>query len=215
MPSTESCSGEWRLTNYEGKVYTSLDFVTWTVANGSAALFPTAECPSFFPIPARCTGNGCDATPAGAVKAGSEMLTGCGGGANRGDIAFVPMFCTLPLFYRRRSQLCPQAVLRRPGLGACVWGSVSSGGQDVWGSMSIGGQDWVCVGGWRLTHISALTAPPCYCSTPLVCMPTLLLTRPAPGTRLQASPCSSHSMQRRRTARRSSSEPVSCPSYTC
>lgn len=66
-PSTawQTATGEWRMTNYEGKVYTSTDFVSWFVANNSAALFPTAECPSFFPLPARCTGNGCDATPAG------------------------------------------------------------------------------------------------------------------------------------------------------
>ena len=66
-PSTawQTAAGEWRLTNYEGKVYTSTDFVVWTEANGTAALFPTAECPSFFPIPARCSGNGCDAAPPG------------------------------------------------------------------------------------------------------------------------------------------------------
>ena len=73
-PSPSPSSGEWRLTDYEGKVYTSTDFVNWGAANASAALFPTAECPSFFPVPASCTGNGCNATPAGENAACSVAV---------------------------------------------------------------------------------------------------------------------------------------------
>ncbi len=60
-PSTawRTAAGEWRFTNYEGKVYSSMDFKAWSVAGGGAALFPTAECPDFFPLPAPCAGNGC------------------------------------------------------------------------------------------------------------------------------------------------------------
>ena len=62
-PSTawQTAAGEWRLTNYEGKVYSSLDFVAWNVSSGGAAIFPVAECPDFFPVPAACQGAGCAA----------------------------------------------------------------------------------------------------------------------------------------------------------
>ena len=69
-PSTawQTASGEWRLTTYEGKVYSSKDFVNWGVASGGQAIFPVAECPDFFPVPAKCKGNGCDLpAPSGAV----------------------------------------------------------------------------------------------------------------------------------------------------
>ena len=58
-PSTawQTASGEWRMTNYEGKVWTSPDFVKWSVA--SAVLFAQAECPDFHPLPGLCAGNGC------------------------------------------------------------------------------------------------------------------------------------------------------------
>ena len=60
----QTAAGEWRLTNFEGKIYSSPDFVTWAAADGGAALFSEAECPDFFPLPAACVGdNGCDATP--------------------------------------------------------------------------------------------------------------------------------------------------------
>ena len=60
-PSTawRTSSGEWRMTNYEGKVWTSSDFVKWTVADGGSALFSVAECPDFFLLPSLCMGNGC------------------------------------------------------------------------------------------------------------------------------------------------------------
>jgi sucrose-6-phosphate hydrolase SacC (GH32 family) len=48
---TANGGAEWRFTNYEGKVYTSPDFTNWSQAEGGA-LFPTAECPDFFPVPA-------------------------------------------------------------------------------------------------------------------------------------------------------------------
>lgn len=59
-PSTawRTAQGEYRFTNYEGKIYSSMDFVHWNEANGGP-LFPTAECPDFFPLPPLCTGNGC------------------------------------------------------------------------------------------------------------------------------------------------------------
>ncbi len=60
-PSTawQTASGEWRFTNYEGKVFTSPDFQTWSVADNGAALWPTAECPDFFALPPLCSTNGC------------------------------------------------------------------------------------------------------------------------------------------------------------
>ena len=60
-PSTawQTPTGEWRLTNYEGKIFSSRDFKTWARAADGATPFPIAECPDFFPVPARCTGNGC------------------------------------------------------------------------------------------------------------------------------------------------------------
>ena len=65
-PSTawQTKAGEWRLTNYEGKVFRSDDFITWSRAADAATPFPVAECPDFFPVPAACTGNGCDEPPA-------------------------------------------------------------------------------------------------------------------------------------------------------
>ena len=45
----QTAAGEWRLTNFEGKIYSSMDFVTWAAASGGAALFAEAECPDFFP----------------------------------------------------------------------------------------------------------------------------------------------------------------------
>jgi sucrose-6-phosphate hydrolase SacC (GH32 family) len=63
-PSTawQTAAGEWRLTNYEGKIYSSKDFVTWYTAGNGAVIFPVAECPDFFPIPSPCTGNGCQSS---------------------------------------------------------------------------------------------------------------------------------------------------------
>jgi hypothetical protein len=69
-PSTawQTAAGEWRLTNYEGKIFSSLDFVTWAEADGGAQLWVDAECPDFFPRPRNCDGNGCDGPlPPGAV----------------------------------------------------------------------------------------------------------------------------------------------------
>ena len=65
-PSTawQTPSGEWRLTNYEGKIFSSTDFVHWSRPADGLTPFPVAECPDFFPVPARCTGNGCDAPAA-------------------------------------------------------------------------------------------------------------------------------------------------------
>jgi len=67
-PSTawKTSEGEYRFTNYEGKIYSSMDFITWYEANGGA-LFPTAECPDFFTLPAYCTGNGCSVTNSNQV----------------------------------------------------------------------------------------------------------------------------------------------------
>ncbi len=44
-PSTawQTAAGEWRLTNYEGKIYGSDDFQTWWTADAGAAIFPVAE----------------------------------------------------------------------------------------------------------------------------------------------------------------------------
>jgi beta-fructofuranosidase len=63
-PSTawQTAAGEWRLTNYEGKVYSSSDFITWSAASNGAVIFPVAECPDFFSLPAPCTGNGCSSS---------------------------------------------------------------------------------------------------------------------------------------------------------
>lgn len=60
-PSTawRTSTGEWRFTNYEGKVYFSEDFVSWNVASNGVPLWPEAECPDFFPLPPFCQGNGC------------------------------------------------------------------------------------------------------------------------------------------------------------
>jgi len=60
-PSTawQTPSGEWRLTNYEGKIFSSRDFKTWARAADGATPFVVAECPDFFPVPPPCTGNGC------------------------------------------------------------------------------------------------------------------------------------------------------------
>ena len=69
-PSTawQTAAGEWRFTNYEGKVYSSLDFVSWSVAGGGEALFATAECPDFFPLPAfACAEPACTTPPPGTV----------------------------------------------------------------------------------------------------------------------------------------------------
>ena len=58
----QTASGEWRFTNFEGKVFSSIDnFRTWSTAGDGSAIFPSAECPDFFPLPPRCHGNGCDA----------------------------------------------------------------------------------------------------------------------------------------------------------
>eukprot|EP00697_Spironema_sp_BW2_P014491 gnl/Spiro4/4935_TR2459_c0_g1_i1.p1 gnl/Spiro4/4935_TR2459_c0_g1~~gnl/Spiro4/4935_TR2459_c0_g1_i1.p1 ORF type:complete len:556 (-),score=201.80 gnl/Spiro4/4935_TR2459_c0_g1_i1:17-1645(-) len=64
-PSTawQTARGEWRLTNYEGKVYYSSDFVKWDVASAGAALWAEAECPDFFPLPAACRGCTKEAAP--------------------------------------------------------------------------------------------------------------------------------------------------------
>ena len=59
----QTASGEWRMTNYEGVVFSSPDFVHWARAADSRVVFEVAECPDFFPLPARCTGNGCDLPP--------------------------------------------------------------------------------------------------------------------------------------------------------
>jgi sucrose-6-phosphate hydrolase SacC (GH32 family) len=67
-PSTawQTASGEWRMTNYEGVIFSSPDFVHWARASG-AAPFAQAECPDFFPMPAPCQGNGCSLpSPPGA-----------------------------------------------------------------------------------------------------------------------------------------------------
>jgi hypothetical protein len=64
-PSTawQTANGEWRFTGFEGKVFSSLDgFRTWATAANGSAIFPSAECPDFFPLPPRCVGGGgCDA----------------------------------------------------------------------------------------------------------------------------------------------------------
>ena len=64
-PSTawQTPSGEWRLTNYEGVIFSSKDFVTWQRAPDNKAVFGTSECPDFFEVPAPCVGNGCDLPP--------------------------------------------------------------------------------------------------------------------------------------------------------
>ena len=69
-PSTawQTASGEWRLTNYEGVIFSSKDFVHWARAADGLSLFGDSKCPDFFPMPAACTGNGCDLPPpAGSV----------------------------------------------------------------------------------------------------------------------------------------------------
>ena len=38
--------------------------MTWSQAADTATPFPVADCPDFFPVPAPCTGNGCDDPPA-------------------------------------------------------------------------------------------------------------------------------------------------------
>lgn len=60
-PSTawQTAAGEFRLTNYEGKIYSSPDFVNWSAASNGAVIFPVAECPDFFKVPTPCAGNGC------------------------------------------------------------------------------------------------------------------------------------------------------------
>lgn len=64
-PSTawQTASGEWRLTNYEGVIFSSKDFVHWARAADGLNLFGDSECPDFFPIPSACKGNGCDLPP--------------------------------------------------------------------------------------------------------------------------------------------------------
>lgn len=64
-PSTawQTASGEWRLTNYEGKIFSSLDFVHWARPADGLTPFPVAECPDFFTVPPTCTGNGCGDPP--------------------------------------------------------------------------------------------------------------------------------------------------------
>ena len=65
----QTAAGEWRLTNFEGKIYSSMDFVTWAAADGGAELFAQAECPDFFPVPRACDGNGCAGpAPPGSVS---------------------------------------------------------------------------------------------------------------------------------------------------
>jgi sucrose-6-phosphate hydrolase SacC (GH32 family) len=66
-PSTawQTASGEWRFTDFEGKIYYSPDFVSWNVASNGTALFDTAECPDFFTLPAFCTDPGCTTPPPG------------------------------------------------------------------------------------------------------------------------------------------------------
>jgi hypothetical protein len=50
------------------QIYSSSDFVHWDVASGGAAIFDTAECPDFFPLPATCTDAPmCQEPPAGTV----------------------------------------------------------------------------------------------------------------------------------------------------
>lgn len=68
-PSTawQTAAGEWRFTNFEGKVYASDDFVHWGVAGGGAALFSEAECPDFFALPALCADAGCATPPPGTL----------------------------------------------------------------------------------------------------------------------------------------------------
>ena len=64
----QTSAGEWRLTNFEGKIYSSMDFERWAAASNGAALFSEAECPDFFPVPRACDGNGCnDPAPPGAM----------------------------------------------------------------------------------------------------------------------------------------------------
>lgn len=68
-PSTawKTSADDWRLTTFEGKVYTSPDFMNWSVADGGKPIFPEAECPDFFPLPAFCSGNGCSTPPQGST----------------------------------------------------------------------------------------------------------------------------------------------------
>eukprot|EP01116_Phalansterium_solitarium_P025276 TRINITY_DN9582_c0_g1_i2.p2 TRINITY_DN9582_c0_g1~~TRINITY_DN9582_c0_g1_i2.p2 ORF type:complete len:632 (+),score=194.35 TRINITY_DN9582_c0_g1_i2:80-1975(+) len=59
-PSTawQTEAGEWRFTNFEGRIYSSWDFVVW---NDVGPLFEQAECPDMFPLPAVCPT--CDLPP--------------------------------------------------------------------------------------------------------------------------------------------------------
>ena len=57
-PSTSwrTAGGEWRMTNYDGVVYSSWDFIEWKTVG---SLFPSGECPDFFPLPPACSWEGC------------------------------------------------------------------------------------------------------------------------------------------------------------
>lgn len=131
-PSTAwlTSAGEWRFTNYEGKIYSSMDFVHWDVSNGGVPLFPDAECPDFFPRPAFCDGAGCTTPPPGTVlpthvhkqsSGGQDWYTlglydegavGSGGSWTpvRGDLQALDGSAGLPLgmkFYASKSFLDP------------------------------------------------------------------------------------------------------------
>ena len=47
---------EWRFTNYDGDVFSSIDFAVWRLAGH---LFQEGECPDFYQIPPFCDGEGC------------------------------------------------------------------------------------------------------------------------------------------------------------
>lgn len=60
-------SGEWRMVEFSGQMYGSVDFVRWyTVGAPGASGFPTGECPAFFELP--------PLTPGAAQAAGSGAL---------------------------------------------------------------------------------------------------------------------------------------------
>jgi len=81
-PSTawQTSTGEWRLTNYEGTIFSSQDFEKWSRAADGLKLFPQTECPDFFPVPPPCSGNGCDKPPPGSAPAPTHVHKQSSGG---------------------------------------------------------------------------------------------------------------------------------------
>ena len=66
-PSTawQTATGEWRYTDVEQNIFSSLDFKSWKVV-GRMDGFPGGECPDFFETPPTCAG--CDDTNTSAVQ---------------------------------------------------------------------------------------------------------------------------------------------------